>query len=452
MRMTNDPVNPLDGGVKSAALLTWYGQQVKDAGGILCLTLEPVGILGGMPEAGIAAMVKQIRAINDFGVPVILRFGHEMNGDWTEYGYRPTYFIDMFRRMANAIHSGTTQTAMLWSPNVGVNYPFTTNVATAQSPWQKAGQVDFDLMDSNGDGIIDAADDPYGPYWPGAEYVDWVGLSLYYYQDKAINAVPPPGYFNDYMLGTNQVAEGADPDVNEAYRDFYHRFAAGMGKPMALSESGPGYRVGAPGASELALKQGWWQQTLNLTNLQAHPLLKLITNFEEKKLEDGSMKDWSYTTTPAILAPYLAYVESLGNQLVWGDQIALTCSNAIEIPQVVNGPAPLAAVPAGPAVNPPVINPNVPAPAEGTAPPPVHVSGVAVPATTAPSAAATTAPVAPVVPVAATATDTTDVLPTVVVPGPPVVPVAASTADVGVPMRVPRTRAPPAATPVLAAP
>jgi hypothetical protein len=31
---------------------------------------------------------------------------------------------------------------------------------------------DFSICDTNGDGVLDNRDDPYGPYWPGDDVVD----------------------------------------------------------------------------------------------------------------------------------------------------------------------------------------------------------------------------------------------------------------------------------------
>ncbi|TPX58495.1 mannan endo-1,4-beta-mannosidase [Powellomyces hirtus] len=387
MRMTNDPVQPFD---PSSEMLSWHGEQVREVGGILALTLEPIGALGGLTDAGIAVVVKKLRELNDLGVPIILRFGHEMNGEWTMYGYRPTYYIDMFRRMADAVHQGTTTTAMLWSPNVAIAYPFNTAPGdTAQSPWTTAGADDLRLLDTNNNGKVDPADDPYMPYWPGPDYVDWVGLSLYYYQDGGPNEVPTPGYFVDYLRGTNLAAYNVDPATNAAVRDFYKRFGEDMGKPVAISESGPGFHLNVAGPDELAVKQAWWEETLNLETLASLPLLKMIVNFEEQKPENppvSPVSDWSYTNNPAVLAGYTAHLNTMGNELLWGDSLSLTCTGAIGVKAVAGAPAPLPPVPARTAPTAPVpANPVVPPPAPGTVqPPPAYIPEVPTPPVPAP--------------------------------------------------------------------
>ena len=51
---------------------------------------------------------------------------------------------------------------MLWSVNNGGGYPYPngTGIATYVSA------SDFKLLDTNGDGSITMADDPYAPYYP----------------------------------------------------------------------------------------------------------------------------------------------------------------------------------------------------------------------------------------------------------------------------------------------
>lgn len=44
--------------------------------------------------------------------------------------------------------------------------------------WANGMQWDPEL-DTNGNGVLDQEDDPFTPYFPGPEYVDWVGLSFY---------------------------------------------------------------------------------------------------------------------------------------------------------------------------------------------------------------------------------------------------------------------------------
>jgi hypothetical protein len=60
-------------------LVSWYGQQVALVGGILELTMQPVTDLDNMPNDFFEDLAKQCAEINK-KVPIMLRFGHEMNG------------------------------------------------------------------------------------------------------------------------------------------------------------------------------------------------------------------------------------------------------------------------------------------------------------------------------------------------------------------------------------
>ncbi len=63
---------------------------------------------------------------------------------------------------------------MMWAPNTGIGYPYGVQRAEISA-------TDFNLLDTNKNGVLDELDDPYGAYWPGDDFVDWVGLSSYWY-------------------------------------------------------------------------------------------------------------------------------------------------------------------------------------------------------------------------------------------------------------------------------
>jgi hypothetical protein len=41
-----------------------------------------------------------------------------------DYGLRPVEYKTSFIKMANAVHNRSNLTAMMWSPNIGYQYPF----------------------------------------------------------------------------------------------------------------------------------------------------------------------------------------------------------------------------------------------------------------------------------------------------------------------------------------
>lgn len=42
------------------------------------------------------------------------------------------------------------------------------------------GTAEWHALDTNDDGWVDMYDDPYTPFYPGDQWVDWVGLNEYH--------------------------------------------------------------------------------------------------------------------------------------------------------------------------------------------------------------------------------------------------------------------------------
>jgi hypothetical protein len=90
-------------------------------------------------------------AVRSYGHPVILSFGHEMNGDWYSWASThtaPAAFVAAWRHLVEVFRAaGTWNVTWLW----------TVNVTSAQ-----------------------AGVSPPRPWWPGDSYVTWVGIDGYY--------------------------------------------------------------------------------------------------------------------------------------------------------------------------------------------------------------------------------------------------------------------------------
>ncbi|EGG02861.1 uncharacterized protein MELLADRAFT_57043 [Melampsora larici-populina 98AG31] len=93
-----------------------------------------------------------------------------MQGTWNPYGFQPTAFIALWRRMYPIIKAASPTTAIAWAPNTGQSYPYGQSTANL-SP------ADLALLDTNKDGQVNNSDDPYLPYYPGDDMVDWIGIS-----------------------------------------------------------------------------------------------------------------------------------------------------------------------------------------------------------------------------------------------------------------------------------
>ena len=155
-----------------------------------------------------------------------------------ETGYGPSG-LPHIGTFAEVVHDEMPEVAMLWSPFWGGDYRF-----AAPAPAQAGA-------DTDGDGLLSAADDPYAPYYPGDAAVDAVGLSLYFDATggvEARNVVPGSDDFATRLRGTD--GSGA-PDFSGTY--------ASAERPLVI-QTAAFYSASASGPSELEVKSAWWRQ------------------------------------------------------------------------------------------------------------------------------------------------------------------------------------------------
>lgn len=264
------------------------------------LTLEPIGGLSSLDASAANDLVDRLRKINKLGVTVYVRFGQEMNGSWYVWGEKPAAYRSAFQLVAAVVHARAPGNPMVWSPNYGGGYPFFGGPSVPSR-----GSADFSAIDTNHDGQLSTADDPYSPYYPGDRYVDWVGLTLYHFgrvYPWGENETPDAGKFVDQMLGTYNGPEGDERSLP----DFYDTYAVGHRKPMALSETGSLYNVSRQdGASEAATKCGWMDQVFDpAVSGTRFKFLKMENWFEFAKFEREryGLVDWRATSNPTVLS------------------------------------------------------------------------------------------------------------------------------------------------------
>jgi hypothetical protein len=227
--------------------LEQFLDQVQGQGALPVITLIPTIALSEV-DAGVAdAMADDlVDVFGDRGLPAYVRFAPGMNGTWTSWGQQPAAYRQAFTVVADAVHARLSDAVMVWSPAAGDGYPFT-------AP-REAGTEVLRELDTDGSGTVDAEDDPFAPYYPGASVVDWVGLSLYHDDTdggEAVNVVPPAGALVDRLGPVSAEAPAADA--------FYARYSAATNTPMML-ETAAFFSESAAGAPELAVKQEWWRQ------------------------------------------------------------------------------------------------------------------------------------------------------------------------------------------------
>jgi Glycosyl hydrolase family 26 len=133
-----------------------FAETVRSHGAVTILQMDPTyasipAIAAGMYDHYLRTFADSVR---DFGHPVVIGFGHEMNADWYSWGYKhvpaPT-FVAAWRHIVSLFRSqGAGNVTWLWT-------------------------INQDLSTTG----------PLTSWWPGAQYVTWVGIDGYYYRPSS---------------------------------------------------------------------------------------------------------------------------------------------------------------------------------------------------------------------------------------------------------------------------
>lgn len=282
---------PLD--EERARNLRLFVEQATSQGAVAVVSLEPQVALDDL-DAGDARRLRDalVDLENDRAAAVLVRFAPEMNGSWVPWGRQPEAYVRAFREVADIVRAGTRRVAMVWSPVYGAGYPFGEAFGEVEPSDPEARDLELDLSD------------PYGPYWPGAEAVDWVGLTLYRFGASrafGTDTLPRPGELEARLDET--LGYGTDA----ARTSFYERFAAGEDRPMVV-ETGALFNTETdPGPGEVAIKQAWWRQVFDAA--ADRPWIRAISWLELTRTEaeaDGDLIRWSVTTPGNVAEAFRA--------------------------------------------------------------------------------------------------------------------------------------------------
>lgn len=263
--------------------------QVRAQNSSLLLTLEPHAGLDAVTDAVMRETAELLAQVSGSGVPVVVRFAHEMNGSWYSWSQQPKQYVAKFRTMAAELDATAPGVAMMWAPNYGGGYPFSGGKFET-----KAGDRGFGLLDTDGDGTLTMADDPYAPYYPGDDVVDWVGMSLYHWGSAypwGEDEVAEPTKFVDQLHGRYDGLGGDDA----ALPDFAKTYSRESGIPLAIPETAAFVTAGADPDLALRIKKSWWEQVFAPETLEQVPGLAMVNWFEWDKFEsevDGQV-DWT---------------------------------------------------------------------------------------------------------------------------------------------------------------
>jgi hypothetical protein len=260
---------PLDGQARKQFLRAT--RAAASQGAVLVVSLVPDQSLRSLTTADARRADALFREVHrQYDTQLLVRFAPQMNGTWVRWGQQPTQFVKAFRTLAAQVHAGNSDARMVWQPSYGAGYPFGESAGRLRD----LSASDTEKLDTNGDGQLTEADDPYLPYWPGDEAVDWVGLSMFYFGKGA--ATEAAG--RDVPLTRNDVPES--DEVAQRFAEtwgyqqtqpqtFTERFAEGRDLPMLL-DTGALYDHSLRGDAELPVKQGWWRQVL--AAVRDHPV------------------------------------------------------------------------------------------------------------------------------------------------------------------------------------
>jgi hypothetical protein len=283
----------------------------------LILTFEPTRPLDALTTQDAAELAERLDSVRAaYGIRQRVRFAPEMNGSWVAWGQQPTSYVAAFESVASAVHAGTSGAQMVWVPSYGAGYPFD----RADGRLDALSPSDEDELDTDDDGRLTEADDPYGPYFPDPDAVDRVGLTLYYFGKGEAAAAAG----RDVPLVRNDAPEAGEfaarLDERWGYtvqqtRAFVDRFAA-PDRRMEI-DTGALFDPAREGDDELAVKRGWWQQVL--TEVAALPAVDTVTwlEAERSEAEAGAAEvDWRVTADAGMAAAFRSDLDATG-RFVW---------------------------------------------------------------------------------------------------------------------------------------
>ena len=278
--------------------------QAATLGSAVVVTLEPSKPLAELTENDATDLAGVLElAGEEYGTAFFVRFAPEMNGTWYEWGQQPEDYVSAFQTVASAVHAGAPSAAMLWAPSYAAGYPFT----EAYGALEGSEDAKIQALDTNGNGLVETGDDPYRPYYPGDDAVDWVGLSMYHYGSYEPGAVadiddpreysgaiitsvlPEQDKFRRQLEGTYGMPPGA-PTI-----DFAKEYGAERGQRFFVQTAALYDPADPDSAEETDIKTAWLEQLFDPAIAEEYPEIGMISWLELVRPEpeaEGRTVDW----------------------------------------------------------------------------------------------------------------------------------------------------------------
>jgi hypothetical protein len=169
----------------------------------------------------------------------------------------------------------------------------------------------------------------FSPYWPGDDYVDWVGSSLYWWGTVypwGENEMPSPQFFYNTLVGNIKQETG------EPVPDFYFTYSEKKNISMIITETSALYnlcdkdpdteacKVNIPDGLinpefEFDIKSTWWDQVFSLegstSTREMFPNIRMISWFNVRKVEQevgGNTIDWTTYADQDLKDTFIAQI------------------------------------------------------------------------------------------------------------------------------------------------
>jgi len=209
-------------------------------------------IINGTWDSYIRARAREFAAVR---LPILVRWGHEFNGNWYPWGIAnnnadPSLYVSAYQHVHHLVQAaGARNVQWVWAYNNG---------SSPDAPYN----------------------DPAGAY-PGDKYVDWIGIDGY-----------------NWGFGPSW-----DP-TGDHWTSFDATFATAYAKARSVAPNKP-VMLGEFASSEDGGDKAQWLKDMDATlRSGAYPDLKLLTYFDTIKEEA-----WSATSSPAALAAFTSWVQ-----------------------------------------------------------------------------------------------------------------------------------------------
>jgi hypothetical protein len=224
--------------------------------------------VGATPQGQIATAVQY--GVQK-GLTVYVRFGYEMNGNWSPSYHNgdPSVFQTTWAEVASAVHGAGG--LMIWAPN-----HVTSGTPAAYMTWL-----------------------PTDP-----STIDVVGLDAYHFNSN-------PG------------AETVSSSEIQGYIGTIYPVVQQLNRPFILTETATSYYDTSgtwpvATAAEVAEKQAWLGFLVAPSLLQAFPLYRGFAWFDYNKNESGQYRDFSISQQPLEASMFTAFVNANASTLVVG--------------------------------------------------------------------------------------------------------------------------------------